>query len=508
MTQRNDMKHGYYQKKQRVGSYTEKIQAESYTSDFGLPDSLRQQEYELGIDIAYYEKKKFQEEYEKTATNDSLTKVYQNQIFDLREERTELLNKFREEYPTYYNARYNVDVISVNQVQQNLSSEQSLIEYFVGDSTIYVFLVQPDNYEVFSIQKDFPLDTLVEKLRQGLYGYYSISEHDQKDHLYISLHYQYQKAARQLYQKLLSPFTDKLTKELIVIPDAILGYIPFEVLLKSDIIDGYNYRSYPFLIKDHSISYAYSATLLYEMQKRQHKQKPTKELLAMAPFFDHSYTQNLNIINREVTMDTTMSLPGANLTNQFSSLPDSGQEVEEVANTWKGDSYINADATENLFRDSANNYRILHLATHGQADYRYGDYSFLAFAQIADSIENELLYVSDIYGLQLNADLVVLSACNTGVGELKRGEGIVSLARAFAYAGTKSIVTSLWKVNDASTKDLMVYFHSNLKAGMAKDRAMQQAKLEYIKKQSNIKFGHPYFWGSFITIGDMSELTN
>jgi tetratricopeptide (TPR) repeat protein len=131
----------------------EKIQAESYRSSLGLPDSLSQNEYNLNIDIAYYEKSKLQEKNKNTSINDSLIQVYQNKIFDLRQQRMELLNIFKEKYPTYFKARYSVDVISVEQVQQNLNTQQTLLEYFVGDSTIYLFLIQQNNYEVSSLSQ-------------------------------------------------------------------------------------------------------------------------------------------------------------------------------------------------------------------------------------------------------------------------------------------------------------------------------------------------------------------
>jgi CHAT domain-containing protein len=322
------------------------------------------------------------------------------------------------------------------------------------------------------------------------------------------LNRQYITAAKQLYHHLLAPVADKLTQSLIIVPDGVLGYIPFEALLIEEVTDKYNYPTFPYLLNKHSISYTYSATLLQEMQQRQHLQKPSKELLAMAPFYAEGYSQTRDIISREVVLDTVAASSSIFSTNEFSPLPNSGIEVETISSIWTGDYFLGNDATEILFNDMASYYQILHLATHGQADYRYGDYSFLAFSQLPDSIENELLYVRDIYNLQLNADLVVLSACDAGIGELKKGEGVISLARAFAYAGAKSMVTSLWKVNDASTKDLMINLHQNLKSGMTKDQAVQQAKLKYISDQSEKDLSHPYFWGSFIAIGDMSPLTN
>ena len=172
---------------------------------------------------------------------------------------------------------------------------------------------------------------------------------------------------------------------------------------------------------------------------------------------------------------------------------------------WKGDYFVNSDATEQKFYDVAGDYRMVHLSTHGVADARQGDYSYLAFAEQKDSIENEFLYVRDIYNTQLNADLVFLSACETAQGELQRGEGIISLARAFAYAGAKSIITTLWQVDDAATKDISIDFYKNLKKGFSKDVAQRNAKLRHIKTAKSAQ-KYPFFWAAMIGIGDMGAV--
>jgi len=156
------------------------------------------------------------------------------------------------------------------------------------------------------------------------------------------------------------------------------------------------------------------------------------------------------------------------------------------------------------FLSDANQYRILHLATHGKADDRVGDYCFLAFTKTSNSLEN-LLYVRDLYNMRLHAEMVVLSACETGLGELQQGEGILSLSRGFVYAGTKSIVGTLWSVNDRPTQEIMTFFYSNLKQGMEKDKALRQAKLSYLESSSP---SAPFNWAAFTAIGDMRAIEN
>lgn len=229
----------------------------------------------------------------------------------------------------------------------------------------------------------------------------------------------------------------------------------------------------------------------------------------MAPFYQGSYQHLENEFGKvlEVADANTESDTIGILTfrKAFSALEASGEEVITASKIWKGDYYISSEATEDKFKKVADNYRIIHLSTHGVADNRAGDYSYLAFAQVPDSVENELLYVRDLYNMHLNADLVILSACETATGEMKLGEGIISLARAFAYAGAKSMVTSLWVANDVTTKNLMREFHTYLKKGLPKAQALRLAKLRYLDKHAG-EVSHPFFWAGFVPIGDMSPI--
>ena len=135
---------------------------------------------------------------------------------------------------------------------------------------------------------------------------------------------------------------------------------------------------------------------------------------------------------------------------------------------------------------------------------RTGTFLFLAFHEISDSLENEKLYVRDLYNLTLDAEMVVLSACETGIGELQRGEGVISLARGFVYAGAGSLVTSLWSVDDLSTKQVMELFYQNLKSGQTKDAALRNAKLTYLA--STPQKAHPFYWAAFAPIGNMESI--
>ncbi len=472
----------------------------------GIPDSLLQREYDLRIDITYHEKRRQDLYTQGKEETDTTVLAVSGKIFDLRREYEALLDTFKTRYPDYYRAKYDLQTIDVPTLQNTLlQPDQALLEYFVGDSSVFIFLVKKDDYRVIEIKKDFPLEAWVNQLRHGIYGYY---QHPEKpDTLFTSTPGEYADAAWHLYQKLLAPVDSLLPRRVTIIPDGVLGYVPFEALLKEKPDIPHRFHDHAYFGLDHTLSYCYSATLWREMMQKKHKKRPNKMLLAMAPFEKKSYRQVEDLFGKVVANpenDSTDFIAGGNR-HDLDSLSHTGEEVLALARIWNDDYLLDRDATKTRFTDQAGDYRILHLATHGKADSRSGDYSFLAFAQIPDSVENEILYVREIYNLALNADLVTLSACETGVGELQRGEGIISLARAFSYAGAKSIVTSLWQVSDASTKDLMIEFNRYLKKGLPKDEALAKAQRRYLKAHRGPS-ASPYFWAGFVAIGDMGAI--
>ncbi len=472
-------------------SVMKEVQATAFA---GIDSFLLQQERRLRIDITWREKQR------QTLLDKGLTETDTNTlrissiIFDLKRDYEALKKRFEIDYPAYYRLKYDLNTVSLRYVQDTLlqPQNQALLEYFVGDSSIYLFVVRPDTMIVQEVKRDFPLEDWIEQLRQGLYGYYTADQGKRTTALYNNTQKQYIEYAQKLYQKLVAPVQSWLLEQVIVVPDGPLGYIPFDALFTGPPPqDSNDFKSYPYLLNKHQFSYTYSATLLKEMCDKKHHHIPTKKFAAFAPF----YTGDTSLLANMYAYDDLMR-------KDLQTLAYSGQEVAAASKLMNGEIIAGTAATEERFTSTAGNYHILHLATHGRADNRVGDYAFLAFTEIKDSIENELLYVKDLYNLELNADLVVLSACETGIGKLQRGEGIISLARAFAYAGAKSIVTTLWEVNDKSTSELMRYFYRELRKGKTKDEALRSARKAYLEK-SKARTCHPFFWAAFVPIGDM-----
>ncbi|MFK8104135.1 MAG: CHAT domain-containing protein [Saprospiraceae bacterium] len=444
----------------------------------GIPDSLIEKEQNLRLGISFYEKQTYRL---KVAgkKKEELT-AFRNKTFDLKQSYAILMNKFEQEYPAYFQLKYRRKIVSIDNVQKELLAEkEALLEYFVGAADIFCFLITKEQIEIYKIKKDFPLGDWIEELRTNIVTYprrlLEAKDHEAQN---------FAKLAFDLHHKLLAPLKLDAIDKLRIIPDGVLGYLPFEVLLTSYPPTLEKYRSYDFLLKKFALSYSFSASLL-QQDLLNPTPPPQKNLIAFAPLF---------------AADKEWSTQRA-----FGNLHFNTKEAQRIADLLEGEALLGREATETKFIEQARNYKIIHLATHAQTNDDENNYSYLAFSTPKDTMENELLHVKDLYNLKLNADMVVLSACETGLGKLQKGEGITSLARGFSYAGAKSIITTLWSVNDQKTADLMEQFYRNIKMGNDKAEALRQAQLNYIEQNRN-EHSHPFFWAAFIPIGDMKPI--
>lgn len=437
-----------------------------------------------------------------TPETDSAMLNVQSAMYKTQERLDSLRRQIEERNPVYAKAKQGIDIITVPEVQSELlGREEALVEYFIGDSTAFVFTIQPDAFHLREIDRSLPLQEWRKDLRCGMLPAQAKLP-DCGENSSEVRRARFVDAASALYREVFKPVDELLPAdaEVIVVPDGVLSYLPFSILLTQPPEQGAAFHTLDYLLEDHCFSYAYSATLQRKMETKKHRQRPGKQLLAVAPEFGEHVSPD-----REESPPNNSFLIGGPQ-DRLDSLIFNIPEAKMAAEKLKGDSLLREEATEAQFVELANEYAVLHLSTHGKANHEIGDYSFLAFHQTpADSVENELLFNNELYNLQLNADLVVLSACETGIGELQRGEGIISLARGFSQAGAKSIVTSLWNVNDQSSRLLMEYFYDHLKEGKPKHQALRQAKLDYREQHPSLGRS-PYYWAAFVPVGDTSPL--
>jgi len=313
-------------------------------------------------------------------------------------------------------------------------------------------------------------------------------------------------AAERIYRELLS-FAERnipdSVEKLIVVPDGILYYLPFETLIS--FAQGRSGEK-KYLIEEYNITYAPSSSSLMFILENKDRKKDSRGLLA---FGNPSYilTSSSNNKKNKSYAQVLKEL----YTSQgfdFFPLPYSQEEIHNITQYFpkeKRNVYLKRKANEDIIKKlPLKDYQVIHFACHGFLDKNYPFRSALVLALDENMDEDGLLQVREIYNLRIEADLVVLSACQTGIGKLEKGEGILGLPRIFFYSGAKSVVSPLWKVKDKATAIFMSYFYKFLSQGKDKAQAMQLAKLKMIDSDCS----HPFYWGAFVLNGDYSSKLN
>lgn len=393
--------------------------------------------------------------------------------------RGELLLQIRDQYPAYFSARYQAPILSVDTLQLRLGEEEALIEYFLGDANLVIFAMTRDKFEV--IRQPLPEDLVnnIRALRSSITT--NGSSKALKD---------FRTYGRKLYQQIVEPWAALLSekvKAVTIVPDGLLSYLPFEVLLDEDPREKI-YPQLPYLIYKYRFSYAYSATLRYRNRAAVRVDK-TRVLACALSFSEDMAGTTRGSIDRE----------------DLSALPNATEEAKAIGERFDGSFLLDGEATESAFREQAPNFGILHLATHTIFNDSNPDATRIVFAN-EEGQNDGYLHAYELYGLSLNADLAVLSACQTGDGELLRGEGVMSLGRAFTYAGCRSTVITLWPLNDEASGTIMADFYRYLSKGLPKDEALHEAKLNYLNAQNGPK-ANPFYWAAYIQTGEKSAVS-
>ena len=396
----------------------------------------------------------------------------------------------RHSNPKYASLKH-LQPLSAQRIQRELlDSDTALIEYVVGEEKSFAWLVSKDkvSYAVLPSQKE--LNRLVADYRKAIAEKQSIA----------SLNTQ----SRQLYQILIQPFASHLSslRKLIIVPDNALAYLPFETLVAARSTTGKSTSDTRSLLERFAISYAPSASALAAIRARD---RPAASKGFMA-FGDPVYSDTSDATERSSVRDSELARRSyyAERGYDLRRLPYTRREVMSIGALFPAsqrDVFLGAAANEQALKSvPLDQYRYLHLAAHGVADEENPARSGIILSLDGSQNEDGMLQVTEIMRLKLNADMVTLSACRTGLGKVVSGEGVLGLTRAFLYAGTRSVTVSLWNVNDTATADLMKAFYRNLKRGLAKDEALRQAKLELLHG-AQLTWHHPYYWASFVLVG-------
>jgi CHAT domain-containing protein/Tfp pilus assembly protein PilF len=415
------------------------------------------------------------------------------------EENLELFRgELRATAPQYAALSY-PDPIDAYTAQRTLLDDNTLlVEFSLGTSNSYLWIVSHDAIRMVSL----PGKTRIERESRSLLD--ELRKQPTARTVNSSLK-RINQLGEQLFRTLFSEAARDLknAKHLIIIPDGILLNLPFEALsvkpnTQNQVLS--DYRS-SYLCSHLSISYAYSASALAELHKRaaMHRQQNRLALLA---YGDPMVPQSRHNLQAAASQPPMRGLEEFVLNAH--PLPSTRTEIESIATHFPPEKIkvvLGEAATEDNFkRESLGEYKFVHLATHGLLDDQVPTRSSLLLSVDRDTVEDGLLTMNEVYGLELDADAVILSACETGLGKFVRGEGIVGLTRAFHYAGAQSVVVSMWKIADVSTSEFMQRFYSRLSTGGNISQALREAKLSMM--HSSVKlWRHPFHWAAFVLQG-------
>ncbi|MEZ5042488.1 MAG: CHAT domain-containing protein [Saprospiraceae bacterium] len=466
----------------------EGLQNETAKSFANIPRQLLRQEAQLKKD--YYK-----QEIELLNPKLSATEQaqQQNRLFQLRRAYEKLIATLETDYPAYYDLKYRfVNSMKISDLQAKLLPDNALFEYFVGPQKLFVFVITQEGVQYFERKKPADLEEKAQQFRQVL----QMTDPTGQDSLF-SL------AAYTLYEYLLGePLRFLANKGAItrlkIIPDDVLLQLPFDVLLTAPTTAGLNARTAPYVIKQFAISYGYSNQLAFDGKRTL---KRIKKAAARFGGFGLAYD---DFTLKGLLGSGLEQMNGEN--REMGRLKYSDDEVIDAARILGGETWVNKQATKAAFLENADKYAILHLAMHALVDDKYPLNSAMIFSRTADS-SDFMLKAADLYSLQIQADLAVLSACNTGFGTLERGEGVRSLARAFIYAGCHRLLATLWEASDHSTKDILLSFYHSTKAAPKQpiDVLLQKAKLHYLETAPPT-FTLPNYWAHLMILGDAMPL--
>ncbi|MEL6863686.1 MAG: CHAT domain-containing tetratricopeptide repeat protein [Bacteroidota bacterium] len=448
-----------------------------------IPDSLLDKERSLRLNKTFYDNRIKDALQKKEQPDSSKIALWEKEVFELREAHKALIRYFEEAFPQYHQLKYPNENIALAKLQEALGKQKNtaLLEYFIGQEKSYVFCFLPNGLTVFDLDEVDLIFRDITQLR-GLISQAPMSaELGKQFPLFCG-------AAHRLYQHLLQASLATIPTDiaqLILIPDDALNYLPFELLLSQlpkDTTLGFIPQNLHYLLNDFQLSYHYSARLWLD-QMEQAPSEADRHFVAYAPSFGSERMAETRDCDSE----------------ELSDLACNQAEIEQISQLLNGAERKAHLATRAQFEAEARHFKIIHLATHACVNDEQPGQSQIFFA------DGELLS-NEVYNLELQADLVVLSACNTGSGKLVKGEGVMSLTRGFIHAGSPSALMSLWSVDDCATADIMLAYYRGLHQYQDKASALQSAKIHYLQNCQDQLRAHPYYWSAFVQFGNTAPI--
>jgi len=472
----------YFSEKKKANTLASILSSVKAKKLSGIPNQLLEQEKELAVEITYYNTEILKLNQQNIIDNAKLTQLYDS-LFEYTQKNEALIEQLEVDYPKYFQLKYQQRNINSKMLQSCIEDSTVIVSYSIDENQIFIITLSSENFDIKRVPidyKSFNLDRTVYSLESVLQKKSLIQRRYREKFIFNS---------NLLYQKLIEPILDKIQshEKLVIIPEGKLHYVPFDALVSNT--QETNFQKMDYLILDYTIINHYSITLYTDFAQLP-EYNSGKEVLAVAPVFDNKNTAAF-IVSR-----------------QHGALIWSEREIEFIQSLYqkqkrKTTLLIREQALEEKFKEllSKNYYKTIHLSSHGFADPEQPDLSWVAFWQKSDNFSNSdnYLHVSEIYNLELNTNLLVLSSCESGIGKLANGEGIISINRGFLYAGALNVVYSIWKINDRYTYELMKNFYSNIFEGSNYAESLRQSKLDMIHRSRIAAM--PSNWAGILLLG-------
>ena len=396
----------------------------------------------------------------------------QQELTDIETKYTNLLTQIELQHPELASlvSLQPRQLLSLAQIQQQLGKDTTLVEYFVTERT-FAFIITHDSFEAIE------LNAAQSQFKEALEKFRRFSDIKRTPH---------PDALLKFYEWLIDPLQGQLSSakaNLMIVPHGILHYLPFAALTDGEryLIDTYNVSTLP------------SANVLEFLSNEQSAKEPNSAFEAFLAKLNNWW----NFLKGDRLLKNEILVLG-NPVTPMPKLQSAAKEAETIARLYKTQAFLEGEATESILRAKAEESAIVHLAAHGEYNNRNPLFSTIYLAKDEQDRHDGLLEVHEVYGLNLaRANLVVLSACETNIGDLSKGDELVGLNRAFIYAQAPTVIASLWSVDDESTRLLMEQFYSYLRQGTSKAKALRQAQ-----KVVRETYPHPFFWAAFSLTGD------
>ena len=458
-----------YLERAKARAFLDHLETSQVNISLGIDVELINQEKEIQKDISAIYTKLLDTEITPEEKNAILEQLKKKEY-----EHEALKREIRTESPAYANLKYPKIITLVETQNKLIDSKTAFFAYSIGKENSFAFVITKKRLKIFPI----PSQDVIQKLTSEYLNIITDKENDD-----FRLGYE-------LFNRLVNPGLSDNIKKIIFVTDDILHFLPFETLITYE-----NRRKW--LIEDFKIAYVPSISSLREIieQKMANRAKRKKDLLALGdPIFGSLETEdNGNDIFQNFYSSNAFG---------FYRLKYSSTEIEKISSLFKQTkrtTFRRENASEERIKNhNLKDYKIIHFATHSIIDDKKPARSSIVLSLDDDPEEDGFLQMREIYNLKLNTDLVTLSACQTGLGQFIKGEGIEGLNRAFFYAGSSSVLMSLWPINDQVTAQLMERFYTHLRSSESIMNSLRKTKLE-MAASANVS--HPYYWAGFVASG-------